>query len=99
MAKILACSANGYGTGLMMKLTLDKVISTCGFKVEEASFDSIMEGRKIASEYEIVLCPATYADLFADAAAKGTTVIGLNSVMAQHEMTEALENCGVDLRN
>ena len=30
MAKILACSANGYGTGLMMKMTLDKVIEICG---------------------------------------------------------------------
>ena len=44
MAKILACSANGYGTGLMMKMTLDKVIEICGFKVEEDAFNSIMEG-------------------------------------------------------
>ena len=36
MAKILACCANGSGTSLMMKLTLDKALSTCGFKVEEA---------------------------------------------------------------
>ena len=48
MVKILACSANGYGTGLMMKMTLDKVIEICGFKVEEDAFNSIMEGRKIA---------------------------------------------------
>ncbi len=99
MAKILACSANGYGTGLMMKLTLDNVIATCGFQVEESAFESIMEGRKIASSYEIVLCPIGYVDMFADAAAKGTKVIGLNSVMAQHEMMEALENCGIDLKN
>ena len=60
MAKILACSANGYGTGLMMKMTLDKVIEICG--------------------------------------AKGTVVLGLNNVMAQGEMTEALKNCGIDLK-
>ena len=57
MAKILACSANGYGTGLMMKMTLDMVIEICGFKVEEDAFNSIMEGRKIAAQYDIVLCP------------------------------------------
>ena len=85
MAKILACSANGYGTGLMMKMTLDKVIS-------------IMEGRKIAAQYDIVLCPINYVDMFEDAAAKGTVVLGLNNVMAQGEMTEALKNCGIDLR-
>ena len=44
MARILACCANGSGTSLMMKLTLDKVISTCGFKVEEARHDSIVCG-------------------------------------------------------
>ena len=98
MAKILACSANGYGTGLMMKLTLNKVISTCGFKVEEAANNSIMEGRKIAAQYDIVLCPASYVDMFEDAAAKGTVVLGLNNVMAEREMTEALENCGVALK-
>ena len=54
MARILACCANGSGTSLMMKLTLDKVISTCGFKVEEARHDSIMEGRKVAADYDIV---------------------------------------------
>ena len=47
MVKILACSANGYGTGLMMKMTLDKVIEICGFKVEEDAINSIMEGRKL----------------------------------------------------
>lgn len=99
MAKILACSANGYGTGLMMKMTLDKVIDVCGFKVEKTGNDSIMEGRKRASDYDIVLCPADFVDMFADAASKGTKVIGLRNVMAQREMADALENCGIDLRS
>ena len=97
MVKILACSANGSGTNLMMKLTLDKVIDTCGFKVD-ADNDSIMEGRKRAEKYDIVLCPISYVDMFADAQSKGTKVIGLTNVMAQREMTEALLNCGIDLR-
>jgi PTS system ascorbate-specific IIB component len=98
MAKILACCANGSGTNLMMKMTLDYVIETCGFKVEEAGNDSISEGRKIASDYDIVLCPLNFVEFFADAEAKGTKVIGLENVMSQKEMTEALENCGIDLR-
>ena len=56
MAKILACSANGYGTGLMMKMTLDKVIDVCGFKVEKTGNDSIMEGRKRASCRYVCRC-------------------------------------------
>ena len=98
MAKILACSANGSGTSLMMRLTLDKVIASCGFKVEEVRHDSITEGRKIAGQYDIVLCPLKFVDMFDEAAAQGTKVIGLKNVMAQKEMTEALENCGIDLR-
>lgn len=98
MAKILACSANGYGTGLMMKMTLDKVIEIRGFRIEEATFNSIMEGRRVAAQYDIVLCPIDYVDMFGDAADNGTVVLGLNNVMAQREMTDALENCGIDLR-
>ena len=98
MAKILACCANGSGTSLMMRLTLDKVILSCGFKVEEVRHDSIAEGKKIAHRYDIVLCPLNFVDMFADAAAQGSKVIGLKNVMAQKEMTEALENCGIDLR-
>ena len=82
----------------MMKLTLDKVIATCGFKVEEARHDSITEGRKVASQYDIVLCPLNFVDMFEEAAAHGTKVIGLKNIMAQKEMTVALENCGIDLR-
>lgn len=98
MAKILACCANGSGTSLMMRLTLDKVIASCGFKVEEVHHDSITEGRKIAHQFDIVLCPLNFVDMFDDAAAQGTNVIGLKNVMSQKEMTEALENCGIDLR-
>ncbi len=98
MVKILACCANGSGTSLMMRLTLDKVIASCGFKVEEVRHDSITEGRKIASNYDIVLCPLNFVEMFADAEEKGTKVLGLKNVMSQKEMTEQLENCGINLR-
>ena len=77
MAKILACSANGYGTGLMMKMTLDKVIEICGFKVEEDAFNSIMEGRKIAAQYDIVLCPINYVDMLLSGRLNGALFIRL----------------------
>ena len=98
MAKILACCANGSGTSLMMKLTLDKVISTCGFKVEEARHDSIMEGRKVAANYDIVLCPLNFTNMFKDAEAKGVKVVGLKNVMSQKEMTEKINATGLNLK-
>jgi hypothetical protein len=37
--------------------------------------------------------------MFSAAADNGAKVIGLRNVMSQNEMTEKLENCGIDLRS
>jgi PTS system ascorbate-specific IIB component len=39
-----------------------------------------------------------FVRMFSEAQEKGVKVIGLRNVMSQVEMTEKLENCGVDLR-
>lgn len=98
MVKILACCSNGSGTSLMMSFTLDKLIEKNGFKVSEATHKSISEGRLIAKDYDIVLCPMNFVDMFRDAAEAGTKIIGLRNVMSEKEMTEKLENCGVNLK-
>ncbi len=98
MVKILACCSNGSGTSMMMSLTLDKIIKKNGYNVSEAIHKSISEGRLIAEEYDIVLCPLNFVPMFKDAAEKGTKIIGLKNVMSEKEMAEKLANCGVDLR-
>ena len=99
MVSILACCANGSGTSLMMAMTLEKVIKTQGYKVDRTNHCSISEGKQIAGNYDIVLCPLNFVSMFSAAADNGTKVIGLRNVMSQNEMTEKLENCGIDLRS
>ena len=86
MVSILACCANGSGTSLMMAMTLEKVIKTQGYKVDRTNHCSISEGKQFVS-------------MFSAAADNGAKVIGLRNVMSQNEMTEKLENCGIDLRS
>lgn len=98
MVSILACCANGTGTSLMMGMTLDKIIRTQGYKIGKTGHCSISEGRTVAEDYTIVLCPMNFVRMFSAAQEKGVKVIGLRNVMSQTEMTQKLESCGVDLR-
>lgn len=99
MVKILACCANGSGTSMMMNLTLEKVIKANGYKVAKTHHSSITEGRILAKEYDIVLCPVNFVNMFDKAALSGVRILGLRNVMSQKEMTDKLENCGIDLRS
>lgn len=98
MLNILACCANGVGTSVMMGMTLEKVIRRQGYQVGKRSHCSISEGKTVAEEYDIVLCPANFVPMFDAARAKGVKVIGLRNVMSESEMTQRLERCGLDLR-
>lgn len=98
MVDILACCANGVGTSVMMGMTLDKVIRRQGYQVGKCGHTTISEGRTIAEDYDIVLCPLSFVPMFEKAAAQGVRVIGLRNVMSETEMTKRLESCGLDLR-
>lgn len=82
----------------MMSMTLDKVIETEGYQVGKTHHSSIAEAKKIAGEYDLVLCPQNFVGMFSDCEAKGTKVVGLTNVMSQKEMIEKLEGCGLDLK-
>lgn len=97
MVKILACCANGSGTSMMMNMTLEKVIRANGYKVARTHHSSITEGRLIAQDYDIVLCPMNFVGMFDKAAQSGVRILGMRNVMSQKEMTDKLENCGINL--
>jgi len=96
-ASILACCANGSGTSLMMAMTLEKVIKAKGWNITKTHHCSLSEGKNTSQNYTIVLCPQNFTNMFAEAEKKGVKIIGLRNVMSQKEITEKLENCGVDL--
>lgn len=98
MISILACCANGSGTSLMMKMTLDKVIKSLGVKTTKFHHCSISEGKNTAMGYDVVFCPLNFVDMFKDAQEKGVHVIGLKNVMSQKEMEEKLIATGVNYK-
>jgi len=97
MVSILACCANGSGTSLMMAMTLEKAIKAEGWKVSKTHHCSLSEGKNTAVNYDIVLCPQNFTDMFKDAESKGVKVIGLRNVMSQKEITEKISACGLNL--
>ncbi|MGN1381758.1 MAG: PTS sugar transporter subunit IIB [Eubacterium sp.] len=97
-ASILCCCANGSGTSLMMAMTLEKVIKAQGYKVPKHQHCSLSEGKNTSLQYDIVLCPQNFVNMFDAAAKKGVKIIGMRNVMSVKEMTEKLENCGIDLK-
>lgn len=98
MISILACCANGSGTSLMMKMTLEKVIKSLGVKTSKVHHCSLSEGKNTSINYDVVFCPLNFKDMFKDAEAKGVHVIGLKNVMSQKEMEEKLIATGVDYK-
>ena len=55
----------------------------------------LSEGRGSAAQYDVLLCAQNFANMFADAEAKGVKVIPLKNVMSDKEIEEKLKAQGV----
>lgn len=95
MIKILVACANGAGTSLMMKMTAEKVIKSLNLEVNKLHHCSLSEGKSLALQFDVVMCPLNFISMFKDAEAKGTKVIGLRNVMSQKEMEDKLKEAGI----
>ena len=93
--KVLVSCANGSGTSLMMKLTAEKVIKKLGLEVSKLHHCSLSEGKSAATQYDVVLCPLNFINMFDDAKKKGITVIGLRNVLSADEMEEKMKEAGI----
>lgn len=95
MLNIMVACANGAGTSLMMKMTTEKVIKALNLSVGKLHHCSLSEAKSSATQYNVVLCPLNFIDMFKDATAKGVTVIGLRNVLSEAEMKEKLSATGL----
>lgn len=95
MLNILVSCANGAGTSLMMKMTTEKVIKSMDLKVGKIHHCSLSEGKSMATQFDLVLCPLNFVAMFKDAEEKGVKVIGLRNVMSQVEMEEKIKESGL----
>ena len=93
--KFMVCCANGAGSSLMMKMTLQKVLTKFAVNPGTIHHCSLSEGKSAAVNYDIVLCARNFANMFTDAEKKGTVVLGLRNIMSPAEMETAMKDAGL----
>ncbi len=91
----LVCCANGAGSSLMMKMTMQKVLDKVALKPGKVHHCALSEGKSAAPQYDVVLCAQNFTSMFKDAQKKGTTVVGLRNIMSAQEMEDKLREHGV----
>jgi len=93
--KFMVCCANGAGSSMMMKMTLQKVFKKNNFTPAKLHHCALSEGKTAAMQFDVVLCAQNFISMFKDAEKKGTTVIGLRNIMSPQEMEEKLKENGI----
>ncbi len=91
----LVCCANGAGSSLMMKMTMQKVLDKLGIKPGKVHHCALSEGKSAAPQYDVVFCAQNFTNMFKDAEKKGTIVIGLRNIMSMQEMEEKMKEHGI----
>ena len=91
----LVCCANGAGSSLMMKMTMQKALDKVGIKPGKVHHCALSEGKTAAVQYDVVFCAQNFANMFKDAEKKGTIVIGLRSLMSVQEMEDKMREKGI----
>lgn len=89
--KFMVCCANGAGSSLMMKMTLQKVLKKHNITPASLHHCALSEGKSAAANFDVVFCARNFANMFADAQKKGTAVLGLRNIMSDKEMEQALK--------
>lgn len=91
----MVCCANGAGSSLMMKMTMQKVLDKAGIKPCKVHHCALSEGKTAAAQYDVVLCAQNFVNMFKCAQDKGTTVIGLRNIMSAQEMEQKMKENGI----
>lgn len=94
MAKILVACANGAGTSLMMKMTVERVANKIGLPIEKIHHCALSEGVSSARQYDIVFAPLNFINMYKDAEEAGVMVIGLRNVLSDQEVEDKLNENG-----
>ena len=93
--KFMVCCANGAGSSLMMKMTLQKVLKKHNITPANLHHCALSEGKTAAANFDVVFCARNFAKMFEDAQKKGTVVLGLRNIMSDKEMEAAMKDSGL----
>ena len=91
----LVCCANGAGSSLMMKMTLQKCLDKLGIKGAKIHHCAIAEGKSSASQFDVVFCAKPFANTFAGLNAEKTKLLPLKNIMSVAEMEQAIRDAGL----
>lgn len=91
----MVCCANGAGSSLMMKMTMQKVFDKMNIKPKKVHHCAISEGKSAAVKYDVVLCAQNFKNTFKEAEGKGTIVIGIRNIMSADEIEQKLREQGI----
>lgn len=94
----LVCCANGAGSSLMMKMTLEKVLKKLEITPAKIHHCALSEGKSAAVQFDVILCAKNFTNMFAEAEKKGTTIIGLRNIMSVAEMEEKMKEHGIGVK-
>ena len=87
--KILVTCAHGTATGPIMKAKVEQVLQEYGIPFETIHHCAISEAKTLAPDYDIIFCATSFASIFKNAAAAGTTVIGMRNILSLEESASA----------
>ena len=93
--KFMVCCANGAGSSLMMKMTLQKVLKKLNITPATIHHCSLSEGKTASLNFDIVLCARNFTNMFDAAKKKGVIVLGLKNIMSAPEMEQAMKEAGL----
>lgn len=91
----MVCCANGAGSSLMMKMTMQKVLDKVNLKPSKVHHCALSEGKTAAAQYDVVFCAQNFVNMFKDAEKKGTKVIGLRNIMSAKEFEDKMRENGI----
>lgn len=91
----MVCCANGAGSSLMMKMTLQKVLKRLNITPASLHHCALAEGKSAAPEYDIIFCARSFAKTFEAAKKEGAVVLGLRNIMSEQEMERAMREAGL----
>lgn len=86
--RVLVACANGSGTSLMMKKSVEKALKELGFHITNIHHCAISEGKSTATQYDVVFTPMNFLSMFDNAKKKGVTIVGVKNVMSSKEVVE-----------
>lgn len=93
--KLMVCCANGAGSSLMMKMTVQKVLKKYGIHEGDLHHCALSEGKSAARNYDVVFCARNFASTFDDAKKNGTVIIPLRNIMSAPEIEKGLKEAGL----